>query len=148
MRTRVVDEIMGDEGKQEVKAPDEFVAKCSVHVVFFRKGFIYFWEREKDRAGEGAEGEGQADSTLSVEPNFGLLLTTLRSWPKPNRLSYPVPHVVFLDVYSYFQVNDTPTGIYDSFFFFYSYFSSFLQEDILTILQLGLNPLWKPFSSQ
>ena len=42
------------------------------------------------RVGEGAEGEGQADSTLSVEPKVGGLdegggldLRTLRLGPKP-----------------------------------------------------------------
>ena len=34
---------------------------------------------ERERAGGGAEGNGQADSALSVEPNEGLDLRTLRS---------------------------------------------------------------------
>ena len=38
-------------------------------------------------AGGGAEGEGeresQADSPLSMEPDMGLDLTTLKSWPEP-----------------------------------------------------------------
>ena len=33
--------------------------------------------------GEGAEGEGQADSVLSVEPDMGLDPTALRSQPEP-----------------------------------------------------------------
>ena len=31
----------------------------------------------------GTEGEGQADSMLSAEPNVGLDPTTLRSWTEP-----------------------------------------------------------------
>ena len=45
-----------------------------IYIAFcFLKDFIYlFW-------GWGAEGEGQADSALSTEPNVGLDLTTLAS---------------------------------------------------------------------
>jgi len=54
--------------------------------------YLFIWERERERErtrvhelGE-AEGEGeresQADSTLSAEPDVGLDLMTLRSWPE------------------------------------------------------------------
>ena len=42
-------------------------------------------ERERERictAGGGAEAKGKADSPLSREPNSGLNLRTLRSWPE------------------------------------------------------------------
>ena len=46
---------------------------------FFLKNSLLFWERESGRA-EG-EKESQADSPLSSEPEVGLNLPTLRSWP-------------------------------------------------------------------
>ena len=50
----------------------------------FYKDFIYFLERERQhaQAGGGTEGErekeSQADSRLSMEPDMGLHLMTLR----------------------------------------------------------------------
>ena len=47
------------------------------------------WERKKEREHEGRGGkvqrerESQADSILSAEPDAGLNLMTLRSWPEP-----------------------------------------------------------------
>ena len=38
---------------------------------FFKKDFTYPFEKERE-AGGGTEGEGQADSMLSVEPDIGL----------------------------------------------------------------------------
>ena len=57
----------------------------------FLKDFIYFiiWERKKRsmRGGAGrvaeGEGEGEADSLLSREPNAGLDARTLGPWPEP-----------------------------------------------------------------
>ena len=43
----------------------------------FFKDFLFIYERETD-----TEGEGQADSTLSMEPDLGLYLRTLRSRPE------------------------------------------------------------------
>ena len=44
-------------------------------------------ERERERAGTwmggGAEGEGEAGSPLSREPDAGLYSRTLGSWPEP-----------------------------------------------------------------
>ena len=57
--------------------------------LFLKKDYIYLFERESERewawAGWRAEGEreSQADSVPSTEPNAGLHLTTLRSWPEP-----------------------------------------------------------------
>jgi len=50
----------------------------SLPVIFFLK--IYLFWRE---SGGGAEGEGQADSSPSKEPDVGLDPRTLRSRPKP-----------------------------------------------------------------
>jgi len=55
--------------------------------LFFKILFIYLsvrdWERKRERVGRGgAEGEGQADSVLSTEPDAGLGPTTLGSWPE------------------------------------------------------------------
>lgn len=54
------------------------------YVLLFLKDFIFFnlfWEREREKAQarEGAEGEKQVVSLLSVEPNAGLDSITLRS---------------------------------------------------------------------
>ena len=58
-------------------------------VVFFKKYFTYlFLERENEQVGGGAEGvwregkESQANSMLSTEPDTGLDLKILRSWPE------------------------------------------------------------------
>ena len=40
---------------------------------------IYLFERMRESAGRGAEGEGQVDSALSMEPHVGLDLRALRS---------------------------------------------------------------------
>ena len=37
-------------------------------------------ERGRERMGVGAEGEGQADSVLSMGPDLGLNPMTLRGW--------------------------------------------------------------------
>ena len=71
------------------------IKRCPVDFVVVFKDF---WEREREWERErawacawvegGAEGEGevvresQADSLLSTEPDAGLNLTTLRSWPE------------------------------------------------------------------
>ena len=39
-------------------------------------------ERQTDNAGGGTEGEGQVDPVLSVEPDIGQGLWTLRSLPE------------------------------------------------------------------
>ena len=50
--------------------------------------FIYLFESERVQVSrEGAEGEGQADSPLSMEPKSGPDLTTLRSGPERNQES-------------------------------------------------------------
>ena len=51
------------------------------HILIFLKFFIYC-ERKRDCVCERAEGEGQADSVLNLEPNAGLDPKTLRSWPQ------------------------------------------------------------------
>lgn len=48
------------------------------HGSFFKKDFIYLFEREQARV-EGAEGEGEVDTFLSREPNVRLDPRTLRS---------------------------------------------------------------------
>lgn len=49
-------------------------------VFFFKDLFIYFreeeTERKRERAGEGAKGEGPSSLPLSTEPNTGLDLVT------------------------------------------------------------------------
>ena len=45
------------------------------YLIFLKILFI----RERERAGGGAEEEGQTNSALSTEPNTGLNLMTLRS---------------------------------------------------------------------
>ena len=47
-------------------------------------GFYVFIERDSDRAqaGGAAEAKGEADSSLSREPDVGLDPRTLRSWPE------------------------------------------------------------------
>lgn len=61
-------------------------------VLYFKDIFIYFSEREwvGMRRGEGfvvvegqRERESQADSMLCAQPDMGLNLTILRSWPEP-----------------------------------------------------------------
>ena len=52
--------------------------------------FIYFGDEEREHKQEGQrekERESQADSTLSMEPDVGLDLTTLRSGPEPRTSS-------------------------------------------------------------
>jgi len=54
-------------------------------ILFF---FSFILEKEKvcvckQGRGRGRERESQADSALSVEPDKGLDLTSLRSWPEP-----------------------------------------------------------------
>ena len=53
---------------------------------FFLRFYVCIWEREERmrnwaQAGGGTEGEGEADSPLSREPNWGLHPRTLGSWP-------------------------------------------------------------------
>ena len=52
------------------------------YLFFLKKIYLFILKREGE-CGGGAEGEreSQADSTLSTEPDMGLGLTTLRSWP-------------------------------------------------------------------
>ena len=49
------------------------------HVFVVFKYLIYLTEREKERAQAGREGEGEADSPLSREPDLGLDPRTLES---------------------------------------------------------------------
>ena len=49
--------------------------------IFFFLRF-YLLILQKERAGGRAERDSQANSTLSTEPDVGLSLTTLRSWPE------------------------------------------------------------------
>lgn len=53
--------------------------------------FVYlFFLFKSERVGEGqreTERESEADSALSAEPNAGLNLKTLRSWPEQNQMS-------------------------------------------------------------
>lgn len=56
-----------------------YLALCFLFVLFFNILSIYFRERERASTGGGAEGEGQADSTLSMEPEAALNLRTPRS---------------------------------------------------------------------
>ena len=53
------------------------------YFIFKKILFIYLTERERAQAGGAAEGEGEADFLLSREPDVGLDLKTLRSWPEP-----------------------------------------------------------------
>ena len=59
---------------------------------FYFKDFIrlFISLREKERVGGGVEGNGQADSTLSAEPDPGLDPTALRS---PAELKSRVRHL-------------------------------------------------------
>ena len=54
----------------------------------FFKDFIYLVETKREQTHKGkregrAEGEGEADSPLSKEPDAGLNPRTLRSWAEP-----------------------------------------------------------------
>ena len=51
-----------------------------MRIPFLKKDFIYLIEGELQQ--EGAEGMGEVDSLLNKEPNVGLNLRTLRSWPE------------------------------------------------------------------
>ena len=51
--------------------------------MYFFKGFIYFFLGRECTRGGRRRGSPQADSTLSLEPNVGLDLMTLRPWPEP-----------------------------------------------------------------
>ena len=78
---------------------------------------IYLFERERKKEYEqkgGAEGEreSQADSSPRKEPNAGLELTTLRSWPKSkssqilnglNQLGAHKEHINYLHIKSMFK---------------------------------------------
>lgn len=58
---------------------------CSLPISYFLKDFIYSFERVHEQgAGRGRRGEGglQADSVLSIEPDMGLDLPTLRLQPE------------------------------------------------------------------
>jgi len=50
-----------------------------------KKDFIYSFEKERKRAWAvgGAEGKGEADSPMSVEPDTKLNPRTPRPWPEP-----------------------------------------------------------------
>ena len=52
-------------------------------MVFFLRFYLFERERESRQAGEAAEGEGEAGSPLSREPDVGLDPTTLGSRPEP-----------------------------------------------------------------
>ena len=41
---------------------------------------LFIWERESTCKGGGAEGEGEADSSLSGKPDIALYPRTLKSW--------------------------------------------------------------------
>ena len=45
----------------------------------FLRFYLFILVKGRAQAGEGAEGERQADSMLSAEPKVGLNLTTLKS---------------------------------------------------------------------
>ena len=51
----------------------------TMFVCFFKVLFIYLTENERAQIGGTAEGEGEADSPLSREPNMGLNPRTLES---------------------------------------------------------------------
>ena len=60
----------------------------------FFKNFIHLreWVREREREHKpwgGAQGEGEADSPLSREPDLGLNTKTLGSWPEPKADAQP-----------------------------------------------------------
>ena len=46
---------------------------------FFKKDFMYLFEREKERSQAGGEREGEVDSLLSREPDAGYDPRTLGS---------------------------------------------------------------------
>ena len=59
--------------------------------IFLKKDFILFIletyisvSKERETTCKWGEGEGQADSEMSAEPNMGLDLMILRSWPEWN----------------------------------------------------------------
>ena len=55
-------------------------------ISFLKKDFIYLFNTdrkgERTQVGGAAEGEGEADSPLSKEPDVGLDPRTLRLWPE------------------------------------------------------------------
>jgi len=88
-----------------------YLPPSTIHlfILFFFLDLFIFWERESawEWVWEGGEGEreSQTDALLSMEPNVGLDLMTLRSWPElkskvrhlTNRLSHPgAPQSIYL----------------------------------------------------
>ena len=66
----------------ELKADAQPLSHPDIPLLLFFKIFylfIYLREREIKQEWEGAEGEGEADSPLSSEPDAGLDIRTLRS---------------------------------------------------------------------
>ena len=70
------------------------IFECFVQSCYFCFVFFFLWERERESiwAGRGFEGEedreSQADSPLSMEPDTGFDLMSLRSWPWDHDLSW------------------------------------------------------------
>jgi len=51
---------------------------------FFERFYLFIWERVRKRDSEqGGRVEGEAESTLSREPDVGLHPRTLGLWPEP-----------------------------------------------------------------
>ena len=65
---------------------------CQLSLFFF-KVFIYSFDREREKecteAGEAVEGEGEAGSPLSQEPDVGLNPKTQGSGPEPKADAQP-----------------------------------------------------------
>ena len=55
----------------------------TVNWMHFFKIYFYFISERESKWGQGAEGEGQADSELSTEPDVRPDSRTLRSCPDP-----------------------------------------------------------------
>ena len=60
------------------QAPNRCATQGS-RILSLKKKKDYIYLSEKERAGGGTEGEGEAYSILSVEPQVGLNFMTLRS---------------------------------------------------------------------
>ena len=45
--------------------------------------FVYLFERQKERERVWWEDQREKQTVLNTEPDVGLDLTTLRSWPEP-----------------------------------------------------------------
>ena len=128
----------------------------------YKQCFILFWERKRKREREHAsgvgeaEGEGgresQADSILSGEPDEGLDLMTLRSWPEPKSRAVhltdcatQVPHKQYFSIYKFIAVPDQTGHLSSPFMFSSTLPSSTWKCSVSLLLFLAYRAIIKAF---